>query len=642
VIAAAPPSPFLLQVAGGIACALVLFTVPGIVALRGRRLCFAPAVGVCLFGPLALLLTSVWSLSWAVVVLSWVLALAVAWWWGRRPGEDDVRGGKLVLLLAGLVAVIIVLDLFPWRADDRLYFMWEAYDHVKVAMVDGMVREGLPPRNPYYSPDGEAIPLVYYYGTHFLAASVCKLTGIAGWPGDVVVSWYAAFAFITLCAGWAIRWAGAAAGKWAVLACMLGSPEWPLRAALGPVGYLFQSPGGEAAGIATVSAQAVWAPQHVLAAAAAVLAMWALVRHVADELDGWRTAVVIGGGFAVCASSSAWIAVAVVFAAPGVLIATRGRGWRPVLGGAVAAGVLAAPVLVAVATQPREASIPFPIGLHLLDASRLAENIELLNVPLYWLEFLPRRLGVCYVVGLLALWAGRRSTDVRMALYVALSCLLMSQFFKSGIQDNDLGWRGLLPAILLLNARAAAWRCNAPHGPARPWWVVGVVFGLAAFLGQQQVAYRPWKHPDKLAVSRAFAQQPAAWEAVRRHTQPDDLVANNPTAYDSMIPFGGNNVNWALLADRPAALSNEIVARVTSFGRDPAPRDEALQLVLRLFHDSAAAEQAARDVRDKLKVKALMLDRLDPVWPGDAIEGSGAWKLVEESEHWKVYVAIAR
>jgi hypothetical protein len=641
VIAAAPPRPFVRQVAGGVAGAFVLFLVPGLLALRGRRLCFAPALGVCLGGAPLMTLTLLLGFNGFVVLLGWAVALGVAWWWGRGVPVDAEAGEWRVLVLAGALATFVVLDVLPWSAGDRTYHMAEAYDHSKVAMIDSMVREGTPPRNPYISPNGEAIPLVYYFGTQALAAALCEATGIPGWPGSAAITWYAAFAFVTLCAGWAMRWGGAGAGKWAVLACLLAAPEWSLRPAFGPLGpKVIEAPSNDMFGLGTFVDQANWAPHHVMAAVGVVTALWVLVRYAEGELAFPRATAVFAGGLAICAASSTWVAFAVVLAAPCVLVATRGRGAGPALAGAALAALLASPVLAAIASQPAEVPMErFPIGLRVLDASKLAGDSWLLNIPLYWVQFLPVRLGVCYVAGLIALWAGRRSLDGRVALFTVLAGLVMAQFVVSQIRNNDLGWRGLLPAILLLNARAAAWRSNAAPGHARAWWVAGVVLGLVSVIASQSFVARPWKDPHKQAVGRAFAQQPAAWEAVRRHAGPHELVVNNHNSYNAMVWLNGGNVNWALLADRPSAMSGGEHPHASTFRRDPAAMETAFRLIDTLFFASEHAAEAARGIRDTLKAKVLLLDRLDPVWPGEPIERSGAWRLVEETEHWKVYVA---
>ena len=102
------------------------------------------------------------------------------------------------------------------------------------------------------------------------------------------------------------------------------------------------------------------------------------------------------------------------------------------------------------------------------------------------------------------------------------------------------------------------------------------------------------------------------------------------------------NYSWSLFADRPAAVADYEVAWTNSLGQDPQTRGEALSLVRSVFHNTPEAGHAARELRDRLKVKALLLDRIDPAWPGDAIERSGAWTAVEVTEHFKVYVPVAR
>ncbi|MEE8107433.1 MAG: hypothetical protein V3T86_18000 [Planctomycetota bacterium] len=639
LLAAAPSSAFVGQVLAGVAFSVLVFGAPGWVALRGRRPWFAPAVGVCFTAPITLLVTSLLGLGVLTLLLGWVASLAAAYCWGRGEEWARPRGWGL-LVVAALGATLISVDLLPIEHDGGLYFQREMFDHTKSATVDAIVREGLPVRNPYYSVDGAPIPLNYYWGAHFCAALLCVGTGIGGWPAEMAMTWYAAFAFLTFSCALAKRWAGLRAAWWALALGMLGVAGDFLSRGLGseilivPSGYYFES-----VGVAPVFEEASWVFQHVLAAVGAGVAMWSFMRFMVGEWTGIRPLILMAFGLATCAMCSVFVAVSTAVGAAFVLIVLRGRGWHVALGGAALAAILALPVLSAM-FGGRDAGGSNLIVLRMFYASRLGLFWRPLDLPLFWLQFLPLRLGVAFVAGFVFLVIRRREREWRMALAAVMGALLVMQFARSAVFNNDLGWRASLPVMLFLNAAAGAWRAQATSATARSLFLVGVCIGALATLGHiRALNEQPWTQPEKVSLAQHFAHQPEAWAAVRRHTADSDLVANNPDGYVPLGPWP-NNYSWAFFADRPAAISDHEVAWTNSLGQDPQKRGEALALVRAVFHGTDGAEQAARELRDRLQVKALLLDRIDPAWPGDAIERSGAWRAAEVTEHFKVYVPV--
>jgi hypothetical protein len=641
VLGLATADGFVGQALAGAAFSLLVFGVPGWVALRGRLPWCAPAIGVCVAGPITLAFASLIGLGLVALVLGWVAALGVAFLWGR--GEAWTRpGGWGLLGVAALGAIVINLGLVPLTQDGGLYVMPEMFDNSKLATIDAIAREGLPVRNPYYSLDGAAIPLNYYWGAYFCAALLRIGTGIGGWAAEMAMGWYVALAFLALSCGFARRWAGPRAAWWALALGMLSVPADFVGPGIGTDVLTVPAPAlPEVAHVAPFFTQAPWVFQHVLGAVGAGVTLWALVRYVADELGGVRTGVLVGFGLATCAACSVQIAAATAVTAPIVLLAARGRGVLPAIGGALLALPLAWPVVSAMLLG-RDAGGSAVVELRLFPASRLGLWWRPFDLPLFWIQLLPGRLGVAFVAGLVFLLRGRREVEWRMALAAVLGALLVVQFGKSVVLNNGLGWRATLPAMMLLGAAAAAWRARATSETARSLFLVGVVLGAGASLKHVSMLHeRPWKAEDKVALARDFARQPEAWAAVRRHTAPSDLVANNPDGFARVGPWPAN-YGWSLFADRPAAIADFEVAWTNSLGQDPARREAALALVRAVFQDKVRSAQAAREARDRLRVKALLLDRIDPVWPGDAIESSGAWTAAEVTDHFKVYVPARR
>jgi len=115
-------------------------------------------------------------------------------------------------------------------------------------------------------------------------------------------------------------------------------------------------------------------------------------------------------------------------------------------------------------------------------------SLRLLLDPLaYWLVYLPIEFAAFYLAGLLgigALIADRKLDDaslqsVRTLSLLAAMSLITGWLAASVIGDNnDLGWRAVLPAVMVLVAFAAALISRWPSSWSRP---AGVVAALGSF-----------------------------------------------------------------------------------------------------------------------------------------------------------------
>ena len=145
------------------------------------------------------------------------------------------------------------------------------FDHSKIAIIDAMIRQGLPPINRFgeFGPAGH---LNYYYLWHFSAAQLALPLGESGWEADIGLTWFTAFASLALMMGVAV-WLGgrSAAAIFVVLLAAAAS----LRAVLGALfgSYTLAPFLSEPNGFAGWLFQAAWAPQHLMAASCVVLAM---------------------------------------------------------------------------------------------------------------------------------------------------------------------------------------------------------------------------------------------------------------------------------------------------------------------------------------------------------------------------------
>jgi hypothetical protein len=268
---------------------------------------------------------------------------------------------------------------------------------------------------------------------------------------------------------------------------------------------------------------------------------------------------------------------------------------------------------------------------------------RLLDVPGYWLIYLPVELAAFFPAGLVALYAlfrsGRDDPEMRplvgVLILVTAASLLTGWLLKSVVGDNnDLGWRGVLPAILILIASTAVVISRWPRRPARlcgAMAAAGVVLSLPDSL--------PLLREDLLASplpsERQLAATPPMWQAVRRHTAPDERVVNNPLFLADMTPWP-INISWALMADRRSCYAGNEFA--IPFAPVSATRRAAVEaLFVRVFDGSAAADDI-QQLADRFQCDVILVTPRDGAWRRDPFADGRPYRLVEEKpDTWRIY-----
>ncbi|MBE9563327.1 MAG: hypothetical protein IMF12_10755, partial [Proteobacteria bacterium] len=131
---------------------------------------------------------------------------------------------------------------------------------------------------PYYAPNGETIPLIYYYTWHFLASQIKLIANVTGWQAEVAFNWFTGFATISFLSALAIRITKKAiTGFLLLLFALAGPPADLLPMLLGPrwenlIGY------PPVHGLEVLWMQMSWVPQHVFSALALVVLLFTVTQ----------------------------------------------------------------------------------------------------------------------------------------------------------------------------------------------------------------------------------------------------------------------------------------------------------------------------------------------------------------------------
>ena len=121
--------------------------------------------------------------------------------------------------------------------------------------------------------------------------------------------------------------------------------------------------------------------------------------------------------------------------------------------------------------------------------------------------------------------------------------------------NNDLGWRAVLPAILLLIVFAATVISRWPAPGAR---IAGVMAALGVVLALPDTfqLIREDLFASPTPSERQFAASPPMWQAVRRYAATEERIANNPAFLGDATPWPVN-ISWALLGNRRSCYAGD-------------------------------------------------------------------------------------
>lgn len=216
-----------------------------------------------------------------------------------------------------------------------------------------------------------------------------------------------------------------------------------------------------------------------------------------------------------------------------------------------------------------------------------------------------------------------------------VASLIVAWLLVSTVGDNnDLGWRSVLPAVLLLIGFAAAGIVRWISMRALIPLVIagcGLVLGLPG--GAKQIGGNMAAWPNLSA--RAFAEAPALWDAVRRQTAIQERVANNPLFLSKVTPWPVN-ISWALLSNRRSCYAgNELALPFAPISAERRAEIEAM--FVRVFAGEPIAGDLDR-IADVSGCDVAVVTKQDGAWSRDPFADSSRFRLVEQrADAWRIY-----
>lgn len=649
------------------AAVLSLFTVaPGYVVgwllnlfdLRTRTLLAQLAIAVCLsiaFAPIFLYF--IWrftpNLLWPAALLPMLFAL-VLWLRGTRastqPPRRMPREYKIVLAILGAWVALGAASLADLQIGHRLYVSIVSYDYaLRTAFTSAIARTGVPPQNPYFNP-GRSYPIRYHYLWYMLCALAVRITGgrispriavAAGtvWSGIALVALLALYLRLSPADPHSRR-----PRRLLItvgLLAVTGLDILPLTAIFLISHRLNASSEWWNELILSWPNTAFWQPHTLISLVACMTGLLALLwaSSVASRRARITAAILCGAAFASAVGLSLYVAfvfTAFLFVWSALLfIQRRTSDAAAALGALAALAIFVSPFLLelahgAVAQAAAASRISLTVRSFYF-AEALARAVAPTHpwlVPLLNFVFLPVNyffeLGLYFVAAVVYAKHLRRSPLTQhdtFELTLLVVSLLVATFLRSGlIANNDLGWRAIIAAQLVLLLWAARLWDSSDLRPSfhRPGVLLLVALGLAAtiydttmlrlypvLLDNFSIPRYAWLAPDHHLGERTYALR-QAYQALDRILPSSALIQQNPNANPQDL-FFGLYANRATLIDMPTC--------GVSFGGSAALCAQLHPQVDALFHSPSPVSPAKLDpLCNRFTLSAIVVKDTDPVW----------------------------
>jgi len=578
---------------------------------------------------------------------------------------SDVFRGEIRLELPSRTSIPFLLLALAWVAlafgslvdlpldENGLYLSVTAADQsYRTAFTDAITRTSIShPVNPLGYLDGP-VPLRYHYFWFIL----CSLVDQAG--GALVLARHAFFASVIWC-GIALGCAIAAYLRFFIKSGETMPARWILKGILllavtgldiiptitlthfGKVLFTDMEAWNEA--VTSWLGSLLWAP-HSIGSLVSGLTGFLILFHapgLAQPRQRWMSAGVAGMLLATMVGDSIYVGfVFAVFLSAWTVI-TFLAGWRNHTWLLVFAGIV-----TAIFALPYLLSLTGPAGggafLHFTVRDfRGARAFGLpIAFPEMWKTYLFRlallplnyllELGFFLVAGILYLnrvWSQRRFEPETVAgATMVVTSVAICTFLKSGvITNNDLGWRGFLPAqfmlliwaVELLRVPEDKWtgtsRLYAILRPAIPLvLVLGIVSTAYSAVTLRGVEMLNYRGPDHSVAGRNFSAR-VVYEQLRSLLPVTAVLQQNPDLE--------NPVYWGLYSNRQTAAAGLNCG--IEFGGNRSRCSELYPGLAGLFQSGDSPDRAASICRMS-NIDVLVVTDGDPVWK---ISDSWVWKV---------------
>jgi hypothetical protein len=552
--------------------------------------------------------------------LNGTLALyGIAWLRGNRRGFTPI-----FLWLALLWWIICAWSYIDIDLAGRLHHSLIAFDMVKhAAVIEQIVRQGIPFSDPFFARDGFA---GYYHYFYVWAAAI-------RWVGGDAVSALSAFGATSFWTGvtvvaliWRIAFEAKlirpGRGRRVLILvtafCFVAGADllfMLLRYLI--VGRIEPDIDSWNTEVRMLGTSVLWVPHHVAAVLAAWTGMLLSVRtHAQKGMERACLAMAAAAAFATMFGMSVWIALTI---APLLLVWTlirlKARDRTLIIAG-LAALLLSLPQVHDILTGRAPEDFPIAFGVRPFTVIFPADTPEsqiwaMLLLPLsYALEFGLFALGARLYLRIRQPVDGDAAIVRRLIFWSACNALLVGSFLRSVLVNNDLGWRSVLFAVIavllwtLLPAQSIG-----SFRRIKPFALFLLILGASATIwdlaGLRVIRppYFPMRTLEFTSAPELTHELRAAYGWAARNLPEGATLQHNANLTRRSLDFGLYGRHWPAVADREANL----------FGASRQAVDQRLAQLAPIF-SGRALPQDLLNRSANARIDYLLFTAKDRVW----------------------------
>ncbi len=505
--------------------------------LKNFQYFFAPIAGYALYAYLFFFLFHLTTHPLAVIGVTCFLATGSIFLFFKRKKFPSITY-FLSVLLAAVFSIYVAYVLSPVEVNGHLYIEAPLFDHMKTAITASIVNNGIPVINPF-----AAFPfkLHYYFLSFVPSASIKILFGISAYEAEIVSTMLTALIGLVTIFG---------------TVCILKGKEIsPKEIFLGGLLLCTATVGTHWSfmtgvhGFDTYLRTLFWTPHTIIATSCLVLVL-VLIYQTGYRLR-WLLALLL----AVTAGISIYIAIVAALGIGLFILMDIAQNtskkktlqqWLPVI---LLSALLALPFLF---NQAGVSSEKFPVAFSIYHWTLLKNPfVQIVGfLTIYYFSQAP----ALYIINLVSLrtWALKKYAVFYLVIF---SSMFVTCFFRTTIDNNDLGWRAIFVSIFLLIIFSVYWINQTKNKRLKILFILLVLTSCdLPFTALER---------NHLERKRTKELSPQSIRAIQQHVSTSDYFLNNVHKY-FYLPDGKHwdgNLEFMIMTERKSCYSSLVGIR---------------------------------------------------------------------------------
>ncbi|EPL8002907.1 hypothetical protein PQE34_000741 [Klebsiella aerogenes] len=594
---------------------------------------FALPVGFALFSCVSILFSLLFNVGVTQSIAIAVTCAIISFLCGVRKFEFvhfRISIKQIIILILCLILSFVVSSTVYLKINgNEFLYSTPIFDHMKVAIINSIKRDGLPIKNPFMltSPNNEEIH--YYYLWFLSAANISLLTNISGWAADIVLTFITSLTSLFVVCGLIKENSSGKLSTYVIGIFSLFGSQIVTYVDRLTQGQIFDYISREHP-IESWITQASWVPQHLMAASVVITSCYFIFSINKDSR--WINSLVISMLISTGVGSSTWVG-GVTFAVISIFLFTfnlieKKSEWKFILSKwafiACMAIIISMPLLINQISAAKPTGV-FPIGIHSYNASSSGNSLS--NILTFLILFIPLYLPTV-ALGIVLTCIPKKSfscSQTFILFIIAICSILTSMLLKSQIANNDLGWRAIIPAVLVSSSLIAISLERLKREAITCVSLIVIAISIPSAIDFSKNLLQGNYRNDNVAIISSFLD-------ITNNTEPADRLLINPRKFEGHDIFDGN-VLPSIIIDRNSCFTN--LSYAYAFSNQWGESIGYYWNALKEFYAGYASDEDLEKMK-KLKCTKLVVLPGDGIWNKFPYKNS-EWVLTIDKKDYKIY-----